>query len=78
MLQKYQCTVDTIDTIDITKFRKPQFFLQSFAVDAFDTVDNKQILFLIYPSKMFKDFLLLTKKSVFEICLKNVQTSYCC
>ena len=49
-----------IDTVDITKFRNNTFFHQSFAVDAVDTVDNKEILFLKYATKMFKDLLLLT------------------
>ena len=45
-----------LTTVDVTKFRKPNIFLQSFAVD---TVDIKDILILKYAFKMFKDLVLL-------------------
>ena len=61
-------------TVDITKLKKTTFFLHSFAVDAADTVDSSEMLFLKYVSKMFKDLLLLTLLTLlttWESCFSN-------
>ena len=44
------------------------------AVDAVDTVDNMEILFLKYASKMFKDLLLLTPLTL--LTSKNLEKTY--